>query len=197
MAYYLAEQISAAKTARGEARDELRADCADLILKFWAHRHALPRGRRPLEAFEPVMQTLEELGSYRPRFPVLSDIPDTGKLPEPAKKLLSVALKIDRAASAIIRYCLAESVSQIPKQDRRWLKLIKAVESDHPADVSLIIRIVSESDDLTARKDRVTAAAIEKMERLCSDLDRLQEVAEPVRQHFEACIRQFRDGPKG
>ncbi len=197
MAHYLAEQIFAAQAARGKARDTLQVNCADLILKLWAHRHALPRGRRPLEAFEPAMQTLEQLRSDQPRYSVLHDIPDTRKLPEPAKSFLSVALTIDRAASAIIQYCLAESVSQIPKKDRRWLKFIKAVESSHPADVTLIIEMVSASDDLITKKDRVTTAAIKKIERLRSDLDKLQEVAKPMRQHFETRIGYLKDGPKG
>lgn len=196
MSHYLAEQIFAAKAARGKARDTLRANCADLILKLWAQRHALPRGRRPLEAFEPAMQTLEQLRTDQPRFSVLHDIPDARKLPEPAKSLLSVAVTIDRAARAIIQYCLAESVSQISKKDRRWLKLIKTVESSHPVDVTLIIEMMSASDDLTAKKDRVTAAAIKKIERLRSDLEKLQEVAEPMRQHFEARIGSLKGGAK-
>jgi hypothetical protein len=196
MAHYLAEQILAAKAARGKARDTLQGKCADLILKLWAQRHALPRGRRPLEAFEPAMQTLEQLRSDQPRYFVLHDTPDTKKLPEPAKSFLSIALTIDRASSAIIQYCLAESVSQIPKKDRRWLKLIKAVESSHPADVTLIIEMMSASDDLTVKKDHVTAAAIKTIEQLHFDLDKLQEVAEPIRQHFEARIGYLKNGPK-
>ncbi len=196
MAHYLAEQISAAKGARGRARDTVQANCANLILKLWAHRYALPRGRRPLEAFEPAIQTLEALRSDRPRFSVLRDLPDNRKLPEPAKNFLSVALTIDRAASAIIQYCLAQTVSQIPKKDRRWLKLIEAVETSHPADMTLIIEMMSASDELTTEKNRLTAATIRKMERLRSDLDELQEVAEPMRQHFEACIEHLKDRSK-
>lgn len=191
MAHYLTEQISAAKAARGTTRETLQANCAELILKLWAHRHALPSGRRPLESYEPAIQTLAQLCSDQPRHFNLHVIPDTKKLPEPAKSFLSIALTIDRAASTIIQHCLAESISQIPKKDRRWLKFIKSVESMHAADVTLIIRMESALDDLTAEKDSLTTFAIKKIELLRSNLDKLQEVAKPIRQHFDARIRYF------
>ena len=196
MAHYLAEQISAAKGARGKARYTSQANCADLILKLWAHRHALPKGRRPLEAFEPAIQTLEALRSDRLRYSVLRDMPDNETLPDPAKSFLSVALTIDRAASAIIQYCLAESVSQIPKKDRRWLKVIEAVETSHPADITLIIEMMSASDELTTKRNQLTTGMIKKIERLRSNLEELQKVAEPMRKHFEARIGHLEDASK-
>ena len=62
--------------------------------------------------------------------------------------------------------------------------------------LTLIINLISVSDDLVAKKDHVSAAAIKKIERLRSDLENLQDVAEPVRQHFDARIRFLKNGLK-
>lgn len=192
MAQYLAEQLSVAKVARGENREVARARCVDLILKLWDHRHALPNGTRPFEAFEPILQMLDELRSDLPRYSVLRDLPPTKKLPEPALSFLAVARALDRGGSALIRYCLAQSVAHVPAKDRRWLKYIEAVEGRRTFDVRVINALASDADDLAGRQARLTDAAIRKFKELLSDLNKFDEISSLLRKHLEQSLERLK-----
>lgn len=64
MAHLVAEKIAAAERAPGGAtRDAAVAECVELILKLWAHRHTLPPNMRPLRELDPLLRTLKSLGN--------------------------------------------------------------------------------------------------------------------------------------
>jgi hypothetical protein len=191
MAQYLAEQLSVAKVSRGKDREVARARCADLILKLWHHRHALPNGTRPFEAFEPILQTLDDLHSDRPRYSILRNLPPTKKLPEPALSFLVAARTLDRASSALIRYCLAQSVAHVPAKDRRWLKYVEAVEGKQTVYVRLMNELTSDADSLASQQAQLTEAAVKTLKELLSDLDEFDKIAAPMRGHLEHSLEQL------
>lgn len=185
MAHYLAELMIGIGAARGKERRALQAECIDVILKIWKHRHSWRNGRRPLEPFEPAIQTLEELRSDAPRYYSLRNHPRPESLPKESGALLSAALAIDRAGSALIQYCLALSIAHIPKRDKRWLKFIERIEGKKSADARVVVEFVSSSEDLIAKKSHLDSALQERMKELLADLDKFAEWLDPMRKHLQ------------
>lgn len=65
MAHYIGEQMALAST--GEPKSEANAQCFQTILALWSHRDKLPNGFRPLDGFEPILNTLTRLKPDEPR----------------------------------------------------------------------------------------------------------------------------------
>lgn len=61
MAHYLAEQMTRAASAAGEAKAELEKECFDTILKLWANRNNTPERIRPLAGLEAALALLKKI----------------------------------------------------------------------------------------------------------------------------------------
>lgn len=183
MAHHLAEKIALEKAARGEQRKQLSNDCADLILKLWAHRHSMPDGTRPLESFEPMFCALQELISGGPRNSYLRAVPTKIKAPKKIEELLSLALTIDVAAKTLIRYTLAEAVAKIPEKDKRWTKLRAAIAPSQ-WDIRVILRVMDDVEALVDEKQKLQGKAIKDLQEMVAGLQAFQELARQLEAQF-------------
>lgn len=61
MAHYLAELIQTAETAEGAAKQEAEDRAANLIIKLWANRRALPLSADPLSGYRDAIKVLAAL----------------------------------------------------------------------------------------------------------------------------------------
>jgi hypothetical protein len=183
MAEYLGEKLTRAKKARGTQREALANECVELILRLWAHRHFLPKGGRPLESFEPIFKTLNDLSQDKPRYPLLRNLPEPKKGSE-VEKLIAGALALDASASSLIRYTLAEAVAMLPERDKRWVKL-RAVTKDSPWDIQIVYRVMSDAETLADKATRLNKAQIDKVKGMQSRLKGFEEMTTALRSLLE------------
>jgi hypothetical protein len=66
MSHFLADKISLAeRLPDGNEKANVQKECFEVILKLWAHRWELPRGKRPFERFEPILDVLRKINPER------------------------------------------------------------------------------------------------------------------------------------
>lgn len=183
MARYLAEKLSREKQARGAEKAKLGQECAELIIKLWEHRHALPDGVRPFESFEPIFQALQELSSANPRNAYARAAPRV-KAPKEISEIVEMAGNIDQAANSLIRYLLSLAVQAIPQKDKRWVKL-RAALRPHPWDFEVVYVLAGEADKQLDEKTKLKAAEIKEIERMLAAVQRLQGLSLEFVAHFQ------------
>jgi hypothetical protein len=153
MAHYLAEKILLVESALpSEETEKVKKDCFETILSVWKQRWLLPAGKRPLEDFEPILQTLQRLGPDRTRpyfFQVIfEDSFETADDPhanEAVSSGLEQAMQIDKAARIWIEQVLSDAVNRIDNASVRTI-VKNAFQLPESADVN-VIRILSRSID--------------------------------------------------
>jgi len=118
MAHYLAELILKAEKAEGAEKASLEQECFDTILKLWGHRAALP-GQKPLESFKPIFNLLDYIQGPKNAY---SWYMKEQELERETKDndWLKLALRIDGAARALIRWCLAMASLKAKNEDK-WI----------------------------------------------------------------------------
>lgn len=147
MAHLVAEKISAAEHASETARDAAVAECVDVILKLWAHRHTLPPYMRPLRELDPLLRTLNSLGvNEEDELRFFARPPRSEELEsatEDEKKLFEFAIGIDHVARELIRYALSVAAERSVDVVKPWLE--EAFKGSLEATVELrISRFVAE-----------------------------------------------------
>jgi len=187
MAEYLGEKLSEVKRARGNPREILERDCAELILKLWHHRHQLPNGARPLEAFEPLFFTLSELSQDKPRYSMLRDLPNTDSNSE-VGKIIRGLLAIDQSSSTLIRYLLVEAVEQIPKRDKRWA-FIRTSTKPTEWDINIIRILMDDAEAISDKQEKLKKQQREKLETMLASLENLEQLVAPLRILLKEKIR--------
>lgn len=187
MAEYLGEKLTAVKQVRGAQREVLQKECADLILKLWDRRHHLPQGTRPLESYEPLFVVLNELSLSSPRYSVLRDLPQTNKN-SAAGKIIQGVLAIDRSATALIWYYLAEAVGTISKKDRRWAKILTEIKPS-PWDIQIVLATMEDAESLSNKQERMNRQQREKLKTMLTKLDRFEKLTVSLRALLEEKIK--------
>ncbi|WP_372892333.1 hypothetical protein [Sphingomonas sp.] len=156
MAHHLAGLITAAKDAQAEQKVQLEERCRAAVLEVWQHRNCLPKGCRPFEPVEGVLDTLAALDpdQERPFYyrTVLQydDFDDFDVPGDPAPRqptYLEKARRFDTAARSVIRHLIALAVQNTPDQILEWVRLAKEAKLDAP-DVTAIIRLVRASEEV-------------------------------------------------
>ena len=61
MAHHLAEVLTEAKDSTGPEKADAKARAADLVLRIWSHRQALPDRATPLGAYRKAIDVLERM----------------------------------------------------------------------------------------------------------------------------------------
>jgi hypothetical protein len=126
MAHLVAEKISAVEHALETARDAALAECIDVILKLWEHRHALPPYMRPLRELDPLLRTLNSLGvNEEDGLRFFARPPSSDELEgatEEEKKLFEFAIGIDHAARELIRHALSVAAERSVDVVKPWLE---------------------------------------------------------------------------
>lgn len=114
MSHFVAELIEKAETAPEADREPAQRDCAELILRLWSHRGALP-GRQPLRSFERIFQTLDSLGND-------SSFRYFQRHAELENQWLDFAVATDDFARAVIRFCLDMASLEAAEEEQKWIE---------------------------------------------------------------------------
>ncbi|MEP5763526.1 MAG: hypothetical protein ABJ308_03000 [Halieaceae bacterium] len=153
MAHYLAELIEDCQS-EADSTDKVRAELRDTVLALWAHRAALPDGKRPLEDFEPVFETLSSLRpSGEHRYARVRYLPEEmeGESPE-AVSWLDLARQIDFASKSLIDYCISSATEKALDQAAEWVQLQEdAGVEEEP--LILVIRAVRDRSEVYTDPD--------------------------------------------
>lgn len=122
----MAELILKAEKAEGTEKVSLEQECFDTILKLWTHRATFPK-QKPLESFEPIFDLLDYIQGSKKAY---NWYIKKQKLKTEDNDWLKLALQIDGAARALIRWCLAIASLKAKNKDK-WIDLgIPKVFSD-------------------------------------------------------------------
>jgi hypothetical protein len=149
MAHYIAELIEEAETSKVEERPAKLVKCADAILKLWEHRHLLSNGKRPFEAWEPILRTIESLDPIdnTPRYFRSQRIAvDGAEQNAETRKWLGLADGLDYSAKNLIRYCLIQAAQTALDKSKKWVKLAQAAGLEDYIELPVIRFIIDKSD---------------------------------------------------
>ncbi|BFO56986.1 hypothetical protein AVXHC19_37890 [Acidovorax sacchari] len=168
MSHMVAEKILAAEQAPETTRDAATAECADVILKLWAHRYTLPPYMRPLRELDPLLRTLNSLGvdgagelRFFTRGPNSEEL--AGATDE-EKKLFQFALGIDHAARELIRYALGAAAERSVGLVNPWLE--EAVKGNLDATVELRIAKFAVEGGLQRQEAANQQAMLDRIDKL-------------------------------
>lgn len=180
MAHYITEQIAIAETTTGNEKSEAEQRCFETILKLWERRASLPNGRYPFKSFESIFKVLNRLDpentqSYyfddsRPHANVNKGNEETESETDKIQTWVNIALGVDRAARVLIDFALREAAcNAVDEETIAWLENATGI-SDDKNDVSIVIRLVGESqednaeEEVREQKRRELSSRIEKLD---------------------------------
>lgn len=188
MAQHLADLMLQYKLASGRDKSVLGEQCAAIIMKIWSHRYHLPNGARPLEDFEPLFNVIAQLKVDDTRYPTLRMFGLKSEATGPGSKMFNAALAIDKAASSLIRYSLAEVAAELAKKDKKWAEIGKSI-SPRDYDMEIILTMYHEKETLIDKDARLKKREIEHVEAMIGDLELFEKQAGVVRAHLEAKLK--------
>ncbi len=188
MAQHLADLMLQYKRASGLDKLALGEQCAAIIMEIWSNRHHLPSGARPLEDFEPLFNIVAQLKADDTRYPTLRILGRNVEATGPGSKIFNAALAIDKAASSLIRYSLAEMAAQLAIKNNKWAEIAKFMSPrDH--DMEIILTAYSEKEKLIDKNARLNKRDIEDIETMIGRLELLERRAPVVRAHLEEKLK--------
>jgi len=197
MAHYVAERIVEAESAPASDKKELKAACAEEILKIWVHRQELPGGFRPFNDFEPVLRTLQSL-DLDPQFPryfdrliAQEDSEEEGAEAE-AREWHRIAVGVDSAAKILIRVCLAAAVEKAADRSRPWVALAESAVGGNATDIQTFRFLIDNADQMSAKdpKERDRKQLKEALEKL----DGFESVVKILRKDLKSKWRHLSKG---
>ncbi|MGF7230369.1 hypothetical protein [Arachidicoccus sp.] len=162
MAHYLAEKITAIEQSEGREKEVAEKECFDVILKLWEHRHSLPSGRRPLQSFEPILDTLSQLNpdTEKPYFyndlinKDLSELETDNLDYKSVEEWMNIAKEIDKTARIWIAFVLNQAA--LKAKNEKTQSIIENAVNLHDNDDIRIIQVIFDNDpsiDLDNYKD--------------------------------------------
>ena len=155
MAHYVAEQITTAENATGDAKAAAEQRCFETVLELWQHQSSFPNGRRPFKNFEPIFRALNRIGPESRQFHVFEKFleqkePDdtSGDKADDVQSWINVALTVDRAARVLLDFAFKQAAHHATdEKTKSWIKSA-AKFSGNDDDLSVIIRLLpSDQDD--------------------------------------------------
>lgn len=188
MAHYLAEKISVADRSEGSEKEVAEKECYEVILKLWEHRHCLPSGRRPLQNFEPILDTLSKLNpdTEAPYFYNILRNQDPAELEtdnldhKSAEEWMDIVNEIDKTAKIWIEYALGQAADNAKNErTKEWLE--NAVNLSDNADIGVIKFLV----------DKNPLFDIEMLKKRISQLQKYSQLNETLLKAYEAELKSF------
>ena len=149
MAHYVAEQITTAENATGDAKAGAEQRCFETVLKLWERRSLLPNGRRPFESFERIFRALDRIDPEKPQSYYFDDLyfheskaDKTSQDPVDAvQSWIDTALEIDRAARILIEFAFKQAArNAADEKTRAWIQV--GARLTGPEDLSVIISLL-------------------------------------------------------
>ena len=180
MAHYITEQIAIAEATTGNEKSEAEQRCFETILKLWERRSSLPNGRYPFKDFESIFTVLNRLDpentqpyyfdDSRSQTTVDKGNEETESERDEVQTWVNIALGVDRAARVLIDFALRQAAcNAVDEETIAWLENATGI-SDDKNDVSIVIRLVGESqednaeEEVREQKRRELSSRIEKLD---------------------------------
>ncbi len=179
MAHYITEQIAIAETTTGSEKIKAEQQCFDTILKLWERRSSLPNNRYPFKNFEPIFKVLSRLDpdnsqSYYFDNTCLQKTENGDTSENQANEIqswINLALSIDSAARVLIDFALRQAACNAEdEKTATWIKKSTGIYDDEYDDLSIIVRLVGESQEDSPeekaheQKRRELGSRIEKLD---------------------------------
>ena len=171
MAHDLALQLDELEKSEGEDRTVRSEIIKNSILALWKHRSELPKGKRPFESLEPILNALESLDPENdvPRYfrSARSSTRNDEELDE-TKNWLDLAEGLDYTAKMLISYCLVSAAGSAIDKSKTWVDLAEAAGIGSPE--RDIVRFLSnnkrllEGEDLASKEKELLSNRLAKLE---------------------------------
>lgn len=187
IAFYIAEQMTIAKKAKGKNKAEAEQKCFEAILKLWEHRSHLPVGVRPFKNFDSIFRALERLDpeNSTPYFyshPHSSDKDNSDEIADGVQEWIDIARGIDQAARVWLEYIFQQAaLSAADEETISWL--VNSVGSSKLEDTSIVFRLIglgNESDSEGIAEEEKKAQQ-EKLQFRIKQLDAFNEFNQNLR----------------
>lgn len=182
MAHYIAEQMTIAKSAKGNDKIKAEKRCFDAILKLWQHRSSWPDNARPFKNFEPIFRALERLDPKNPTryfrlHPGFDQFDSYDAVKDNDNAEVHEWLKLVKVIDQTARICLDHAFQQaaLNATDEKTLAWIeKAAEFSENDDISIVVRLLgSDLSDLEESVEFVKQAQELKRDELKLGIDHL------------------------
>lgn len=150
LAHHIADLILKAENANGKEKERLSAICAEQILALWKHRWFFPRGHRPLEDFEPLLNFLQKFDAgrddpyYYPQVPFFEKgrKAKKTKLEKELETWFEIAENVDRVARIWLEEIFHRaSLVTLNPDTKAWLENAALFPVDH--DCQIVVRIIT------------------------------------------------------
>jgi len=188
MAYYIAEQMTVAKRAKGKTKTKVEQQCFEAILKLWQYRSQLPNGLHPYENFEPIFRALERLDpeNTTPYFYSRDNLPQKDGSKDDAGevyKWLEMAQGIDQAARLLLEYVFSQAAIRATDENTiQWLE--SAVGRSETDESEIIVRLigVDSSDQTETNADQERQRNQEQLQSRIKQLDVFSDFSRALRE---------------
>ena len=187
--------IIAAESPTGKEKDEIANTCFETILKLWEHRRSMPSGRRPLETFEPILETLYKLNPEKER-PFYFELPDNHRSPKPIeiiepedlRSCIETAVQIDKAARIWINDILRHAASKIKEPGTEALleNALSLSDDDDIRIVQVIVEETSDDESTTTFEDNFRKRLrLEKLQKRVVELEKFKRLSDFLLEEYK------------
>ena len=153
MAHHIADLITRAESASGEATEAIRRETATVILELWAQRANLGP-HRPFASFEPVFKALERLSApQRPWhfYRLFGDDRAPGADDLVSVPLLGHALALEHVARHVVREIIQFAAQEALSREAKWLELAAHLpDEDDTRAARALLDLTREDEEETA-----------------------------------------------
>lgn len=146
MAHYVAEQITLAESATGEAKAAAETRCYDTILKLWAHRAALPIHPRPFERFEAIFRVLERIDPDSSHGFYHTFNRNDKSEPDSLEAMVQFIIHLDDAARTLLKLGLVGAIGEATDEQTQNL-LRDSIPSMRGHDVDAVQSLLDMAED--------------------------------------------------
>lgn len=182
MAHYIAEQMTIAKTAKGNDKIKAEKRCFDAILKLWQNRSSWPDNARPFKNFEPIFRALERLDPKNPTryfrlHPGFDQFDSSDAMMNNDNAEVHEWLKIVKVIDQTARICLDHAFQQaaLSATDEKTITWFEeAAELSKNDDISIVVRLLgNDFSDLEESAEFIKQAQQLKQDELRSGIEHL------------------------
>jgi hypothetical protein len=199
MAHYVAEQITTAENAIGNAKAVPEQRCFETVLKLWQHQSSFPNGHRPFKNFDSIFRALDRMDPESHRhyyflddrlFPEAEPDKDTEAQTEDIRSWINIALEVDGAARVLIDFAFKQAAHKAAdEKTKTWIK--SAANLPGGDDLSVIIRLLP-SDQDSQKKDALERARQEQKKDLRSKIEKLDALVKASKSIRRALAQEIR-----
>lgn len=192
MAHYIADLIVQAEREPAKAKKATAEKvCFEAIAKLWQHHSGFPKGKRPFEHLDSIIETISTLNpeNETPRYYVncYPDHNDTTDSSE-QQKWLNKAKILDDSAKTLIKYCLCRAADGEIDKSKSWVKAVSSIENSN--NLEIIINFIStehESNEMSAKNEMLLRAMRDRIDKLQA----VSVVVDNLKQIFEGDIQSL------